>query len=94
MVQLSGLAAHKKPCIWAWRPPKSLAFGPGGPQKASHLGLAAPTRFSFELWLNFKSIFLACSNIFSARHFLAQLGLQFYGQTFILNRSFHNPAWR
>ena len=26
MVQLSGLAAHKKPRIWAWQPSKSLDY--------------------------------------------------------------------
>ena len=26
MVQLIGLAAHKKPRIWAWQPPKSLDY--------------------------------------------------------------------
>jgi len=72
MVQLSGLAAHKKPRIWAWQPPKSLDY----------------MVFHFELWLILIVFLLACSNIFSARHFLAQLGLEFYVDSLYLKPEF------
>ena len=78
MVQLSGLAAHKKPRIWAWQPPKSLDY----------------TVFILNFGWILNWFFGLFNHLLSPAFLKPAWFATLRWQTFILNRSFLNPTWR